>query len=176
MLSNPPEIPARPAALRAGAGPRRSARAALALVASLIAATVLLTTSSVATAQDVTDTPDGLQATTTVVGEVGPVSECSPGHIVRKPNCGIPPQSPTDPGGWLQLSLFYLICAAVVGMVGFVWWRSRVARNERRAAGLDPLTLARERGQDSGQANRRSTRSEPVAEMSSNAPDANAGK
>ena len=95
---------------------------------------------------------------------------------MRKPNCGIPPQSPTDPGGWLQLSLFYLICAAVVGMVGFVWWRSRVARNERRAAGLDPLTLARERGQDSGQANRRSTRSEPVAEMSSNAPDANAGK
>ena len=70
------------------------------------------------------------------------------------------------------MSLFYLICAAVVGIVAFVWWRSRVARNERRAAGRDPLTLARA----SGQGVRRSTRNEPVAETSSKRPEATAGR
>ncbi len=155
---------------------RRSARAALAVVASVLALTVLVASGATAGAQDVTDAPDGAQATTTVVGDVGPVSDCSPGHIVRKPNCGIPPESPTDPGGWLQLSLFYLICASVVGIVAFVWWRSRVARNERRAAGLDPLTLARERGQDGGHGSRRSTLNEPVAATSSKDPEANAGR
>lgn len=166
----------RPDPVRHPSRPQGASRVALALVASLLTATVLLATGGAAGAQDVTDAPDGAQATTTVVGEVGPVSDCSPGHIVRKPNCGIPPESPTDPGGWLQLSLFYLICAAVVGIVAFVWWRSRVARNERRAAGLDPLTLARERGQDSGQGTRRSTLNEPVAATSSKDPDANAGR
>lgn len=110
--------------------------------------------------------------TTTIGPDVGPTSECAPGHIVRRPDCGIAPKSPTDPGGWLQVSLFYLICGSIAIIIGLVWWRSRVARNRRRAAGLDPVTLARA----SGQGVRRSTRSEPVAESSSNRPEASAGR
>lgn len=141
----------------------RPRRALLVALSFVMAAGAVLAVPSVAGAQD---------APTTTVAEVGPVSDCSPGHIVRRPDCGIPPESPTDPGGWIQVSLFYLICAAVVGIVAFVWWRSRVARNERRAAGRDPLTLARA----SGQGVRRSTRNEPVAETSSKRPEATAGR
>lgn len=100
-----------------------------------------------------------------------PIENCGPGHIVRQPNCGIAPKSPTDPGGWLQVSLFYLICVSIVGIIGFVTWRARIARRERAAAGRDPLTLARARGQGM----RRSTRSDPVAETSSKLPEAKAG-
>lgn len=149
---------------------RRFSGAAL-LVASIVAAATLLA-GGTAGAQDATDSPDQQATTTVVVGDVGPASDCSPGHIVRRPDCGIPPQSPTDPGGWLQVSLFYLICFAVVAILGGVWWRSRKLRDQRRAAGLDPLTLAKAKGQGT----RRSTRSEPVAATSSNTPEANAGK
>ncbi|UDY34609.1 hypothetical protein [Dermatobacter hominis] len=154
MPSNRPEPLRRP----------RAGRALLVALSLVMAAGAVLAVPSVAVAQD--------GGPTTTVAEVGPVSDCSPGHIVRRPDCGIAPDSPTDPGGWIQVSLFYLICVAVVGIVAFVWWRSRVARNERRAAGLDPLTLARARGQGM----RRSTRSEPVAETSSNRPEASAGR
>ncbi len=117
--------------------------------------------------------PAGARSTvTTIEPEVGPTSECSPGHIVQRPDCGVAPKSPTDPGGWLQVSMFYLICAAVLGIVVSVWWRSRIARDRRRAAGLDPVTLAKARGQGV----RRNTRNEPVAETSSNRPDATAGR
>ncbi len=144
---------------------------ALAAAALIAAATLLIAPASVG-AQEGSGSSGSPTTVTTVVADVGPVSECSPGDIVRRPDCGIPPESPTDPGGWLQVSLFYLICAAVVGLIAFVWWRSRVARNERRAAGLDPVDVARARGQGV----RRSTRSDPVAETSSKVPDANAGR
>ena len=144
---------------------------ALAAAALVAAATLLIAPASVG-AQEGSGSSGSPTTVTTVVADVGPVSECSPGHIVRRPDCGIPPESPTDPGGWLQVSLFYLICAAVVGLIAFVWWRSRVARNERRAAGLDPDDVARARGQGV----RRSTRRDPVAETSSKVPDANAGR
>jgi hypothetical protein len=141
--------------------PTRRARALL--VAVGLAAVAVLAVPSVAGAQSDGDQPGSDQPATTVA-EVGPVSDCSPGHIVRRPDCGIPPESATDPGGWIQVSLFYLLCGAVVLIVAGVWWRSRQLRAERSAAGLDPLTLA----QASGQGVRRSTRSEPVAETSSN--------
>ncbi len=73
-------------------------------------------------------------------------SDCGPGNIVRPPYCGQEPESRDDPGGWLQVTLFFLVCAVVVGMVAFVWWRSRVARRERTAAGLDPVSVARRSG------------------------------
>ena len=72
---------------------------------------------------------------------------CPPGEIVRGPNCGREPQSKDDPGGWLQVSLFFLVCGVVLGIVGFVWWRARAARAERKAAGLDPVDVARRRGE-----------------------------
>ena len=100
------------------------------------------------------------------------LESCAPGHIVRLPNCGREPQSPTDPGGWLQVSLFFLICGVILALMAFVWWRSRVARREREAAGTDPVSRARA----TGQGVRRSTRSEPVAETSSKVPESNAGR
>lgn len=138
----------------------------------LLALTTAVLFVPVAAAQDGGSGGHRVETTTTVGPEVGPTSECSPGHIVRRPDCGVAPQSPTDPGGWLQVSLFYLICVAVLGIVGLVWWRSRVARRKRREAGLDPVTLARA----SGQGVRRSTRSEPTAETSSKHPEASAGR
>lgn len=103
-----------------------------------------------------------LRTPTTLAG--APLENCAPGNIVRLPNCGREPQSAGDPGGWLQVSLFFLVCGVVLLIMGFVWWRSRVARREREAAGRDPVTMARA----SGQGVRRSTRKEPVAETSSN--------
>ena len=162
MSSNPPDpvtaARRRPArlALRAGA--------ALALV--VVAA---IAVSAPAGAQSGTGGSSGDPAATPTT--FPPVENCGPGHIVRRPDCGIPPKSPTDPGGWLQVTLFYLICAAVAGIVGFVAWRAKVARRERAAAGRDPLTLARA----SGQGVRRSTRRDPVADTSSKIPEAKAG-
>lgn len=73
-------------------------------------------------------------------------SNCSPGEIVQRPDCGREPVDAGDPGGWLQVSLFFLTCAVILGMVGFIWWRSRAARDERRRAGLDPVDVARRSG------------------------------
>lgn len=159
MQSNRPEI--------------RSAAAVLVAAVSLaMAAFVVPSVGASAGALESGDTGAiGADTPTTVVSDVGPTSECSPGHIVRRPNCGIAPESPTDPGGWLQLSLFFLVCAAVAAMIGIAVWRSRIARRNRRAAGLDPVDLARAKGQGV----RLSTRSEPVAETSVNRPDATAG-
>lgn len=143
---------------------RRPAPVLAGLLALALAAGLLLGLAAAAApagAQDGVGGSSGDPATTTTLPSA---PECGPGNIVRFPNCGKEPASATDPGGWLQVSLFYLICVAVVGIVGFVWWRSRVARRERAASGQDPLTLAKARGQGV----RRSTRSEPVADSSVN--------
>lgn len=165
MLSNPPD----PSPHLFRQADRRVGAVSL-LLAGLLTLTVSV---PAAGAQEGSGSSNSPAATTTVAEpDVGPTSECSPGHIVRRPDCGVAPTSPTDPGGWLQVSMFYLICAAVLGIIGLVWWRSRIARDRRRAAGLDPVALARA----SGQGVRRSTRSEPVAETSSNRPEASAGR
>lgn len=80
-------------------------------------------------------------------GQAPTGAECGPGNIVRHPDCGREPVDAGDPGGILQVTLFFLVCAAVVGIAGVVWWRARRARDRRRAAGLDPLELARARGE-----------------------------
>lgn len=69
------------------------------------------------------------------------------GEIIPRPYTGMEPQDPGDPGGWLQVSLFFLLCAAVFGMCVAVWWISRRARQRRDAAGFDPVELARQRGE-----------------------------
>lgn len=76
-----------------------------------------------------------------------PVDSRQLGDMIPKPNTGMEPQSAGDPGGWLQVSLFFLICAAIVVIGLAVWWSSRRARARRAAAGLDPVSLARARGE-----------------------------
>ena len=87
----------------------------------------------------------GAQAGATTTTD--PVDNRRFGDIIPKPNSGKAPETPGDPGGWLQVSLFFLICAAVIGIVLLVWWQSRKARERRAAAGLDPVELAKQRGE-----------------------------
>jgi hypothetical protein len=150
--------------------PRRPSRfiAALALTFSVVVLGAVLAGPSGPAAAAPASSASSAQSDTTIPA----LESCSPGHIVRLPNCGREPQSPTDPGGWLQVSLFFLICGVILALMAFVWWRSRVARRERDAAGTDPVSRARARGQGM----RRNTRSEPVAETSSKVPDASAGR
>jgi hypothetical protein len=69
------------------------------------------------------------------------------GNIVQKPNAGKPAEDPGDPGGWLQVSLFFLICGVIVLLVLGVAWRSRLLRERRTAAGLDPVDVAKRTGE-----------------------------
>ena len=75
-----------------------------------------------------------------------PVDNRELGNSLPQPNRGAAPQSPGDPGGWLQTSLFFLICGGVVLIAVAVWQISRRARLQRTAAGLDPVQVARARG------------------------------
>ena len=161
MLSNPPEPSRRPRAALVAL-----AAAAVVIGSLLSAAGPVVPAGAQEGVGGSSGDPSG-QATTTVQLE-----NCAPGHIVRLPNCGREPQSPTDPGGWLQVSLFFMICGVLLAIMGFVWWRSRVARRARADAGQDPLSRARA----TGQGMRRSTRNEPEADTSANRPEANAGR
>ncbi|MFM7062905.1 MAG: hypothetical protein ACKO04_05360 [Actinomycetes bacterium] len=69
------------------------------------------------------------------------------GNIIQKPNAGKPAEDPGDPGGWLQVTLFFLIVGVVVLLVVGVAWRSKVLREQRRAAGLDPVDVAKRTGE-----------------------------
>lgn len=69
------------------------------------------------------------------------------GDIIPGPNEGSEPQDPGDPGGWLQVSLFFLVCGAILVIVGAVWLSSRRARRAQEAEGRDPVSLARARGE-----------------------------
>jgi hypothetical protein len=69
------------------------------------------------------------------------------GNSLPKPGQGMAPQDPGDPGGWLQTSLFFLICGAILVIVGLVWRSSSRARARRAADGQDPVQLARARGE-----------------------------
>jgi hypothetical protein len=148
--------------------PRRRTRAALA--ALVVTGGLLL--GGLAVATPVSAAPSRAASSAQSDTTTSLLENCAPGHIVRLPNCGREPQSPTDPGGWLQVSLFFLICAVILLLMGGVWWRSHSVRRAREAAGTDPVTRARARGQGV----RRNTRSEPVEDTSSKRPEANAGR
>lgn len=122
-----------------------------------------------------TTTLDTLRPPTTLVEDPF-ATDCSPGNIVVRPDCGREPVDPGDPGGWLQVSLFFLVCGVVLAIVGMLWRRSRRLREERARSGRDPLTVARRRGRGVRTQTRRSTRSEPVADTSENRPEASAGR
>jgi len=68
------------------------------------------------------------------------------GNSIQRPNMGMKPLSPTDPGGWLQVSLFFLICGAIILIALAVWYSSKKKRAKRADAGLDPVSLARATG------------------------------
>ncbi len=93
-----------------------------------------------------------LASTTPVAAQPGETTSTLPtdnrelGNSLPKPNRGMEPQDAGDPGGWLQTSLFFLICGAIVAIVGLVWWSSRRARARRDAAGFDPVEMARRKG------------------------------
>ena len=79
------------------------------------------------------------------------------GHIISRPNSGAAPQTPGDPGGWMQVWLFWVVCIALVGMSLYVWRRSRKARAELKAEGHDRVTVARAHAHGRGPRTPRST-------------------
>jgi hypothetical protein len=114
--------------------------AATALLA-LFAATMLLAgTAAPVGAQD--DGSTTIQTTSTL-----PTDNRELGNSLPKPGQGMEPQDAGDPGGFLQVSLFFLICAAIVVIGLLVWRSSHRARSRRSAAGLDPVATARARGE-----------------------------
>jgi hypothetical protein len=80
------------------------------------------------------------------VQEDGPNSDF--GRISPVPNSGAEPEDPGDRGGWQQLALFVLVCGVILAMGAWVWWRSRIRRDRRRAAGGDPVEVAKREGGD----------------------------
>lgn len=77
-----------------------------------------------------------------------PESNTEFGRIIPSPNSGAEPDDPGDPGGWQQLALFVLVCVVILAMGVWVWWRSRIRRDRRRAAGEDPIDVAKREGAD----------------------------
>ncbi len=119
--------------------PRRPARRVLRAVAAAALAAVVATTLALVSVAPVAAQPG---ATTSTL----PTDNRELGNSLPKPNRGMTPQDAGDPGGWLQMSLFFLLCAAIVAIAGLVWWSSRRARARREAAGLDPVSVARRKG------------------------------
>jgi len=146
-------------------------------LARAVAALVLCACTLVALPALGTPTASAQQgATTTTL----PVGRGDIGDIIPKPNSGHEPEHPGDRGGWQQITLFFLLIAALATITGLVWWSSRRARRRREEAGLDPLSIARARGEGvrrpPDQSARRSTRSEPVEDSSTKRPDSSAGR
>lgn len=126
---------------------------------TLLAALLLMTAlvgpwAGVAAAQS--DDPT-VQTTSTL-----PTDNRELGNSLTRPNQGMEPQDAGDPGGWLQQSLFFLICGAIVVIGLLVWRSSRRATERRAAAGLDPVSLARARGEGVRRADA-SQQSDPAA-------------
>lgn len=114
--------------------------AAVALLA-LFAATMLLAgTAGTVGAQD--DGSTTIQTTSTL-----PTDNRELGNSLPKPGQGREPLRPEDPGGFLQVSLFFLICAAIVVIGLLVWRSSTAARRRREQDGQDPVALAKARGE-----------------------------
>lgn len=118
--------------------PLRAAASSLLIGTLLVASSFLIGLAPVG-AQSGDDTP---QTTSTL-----PTDNRQLGDMIPKPNTGMEPQSAGDPGGWLQVSLFFIICAAIVIIATAIWWSSRRARERRSAAGRDPVSLAKARGE-----------------------------
>lgn len=145
-----PQIDAAPRSRQASsprAGARRSAMAGVALASMA----VLLGAFLASGAGPAAATPSH-PAAASAAAEPGDTTTTLPrdnrnlGNSITKPNQGADPTSPGDPGGWLQVSLFYLVLGSIVAIAGLVWYNSRRARRRREAAGLDPVSIARAKG------------------------------
>jgi hypothetical protein len=140
-----------PTATAAVARPRRRLRAAGPLTVTL-AAVVLVVAMSFGSTAGATGATAAAPASAASPAEPGDTTTTLPrdnrelGNSLPKPNKGADPADAGDPGGWLQVSLFYLICGGMVVIAGLAWFSSRRARARRTAAGLDPVTLARATG------------------------------
>jgi len=117
------------------ANPTRRMATRITVAATTMAVTVA-TFAPVVGAQD--------QPTTTTL----PEDNSDLGRIIPLPNSGHKPIDAGDRGGWQQITLFFAICAVIIGIAAFVWLRSRRARAQRRAAGHDPVAMAKAHGGD----------------------------
>ena len=120
---------------------RRLATAALAAL-FVVTATFLATATPVGAQTDDTTADSTVQTASTL-----PTDNRELGNSLTRPNQGMEPQSAGDPGGWLQQSLFFVVCGAIVVISLLVWRSSRDARARRTSAGQDPGALARARGE-----------------------------
>jgi hypothetical protein len=116
---------------------RRLGAAALAAMFALTLLVGLAASDASAQSDDTT-----VQTTSTL-----PTDNRELGTSLTRPNQGMEPQDAGDPGGWLQQSLFFLICGGIVVITLLVWRSSHRARTRRTAAGQDPVALARARGE-----------------------------
>ncbi len=92
--------------------------------------------------------PDTSSNPSIVTTSTLPESNAEFGRIIPVPNSGTEPEDPGDRGGWQQLALFVLVCGVILAMGAWVWWRSRIRRDRRRAAGGDPVEVAKREGGD----------------------------
>jgi hypothetical protein len=113
---------------------------AFALILATLLVGPLVGSTAAQTDEPVSD--DTVQTTSTL-----PTDNRELGNSLPKPGQGMEPQDAGDPGGFLQVSLFFLICAAIVVIGLLVWRSSHRARSRRSAAGLDPVAVARSQGQ-----------------------------
>jgi hypothetical protein len=60
-------------------------------------------------------------------------------RIITRPEDGVAPEQPGDPGGWEQLALLGMIVVGVAAVGGFVW---RASREARAASGAGPPPTA----------------------------------
>jgi hypothetical protein len=111
------------------------------VAAALVAVTTLVTLGAATTVAGAQTDDTTVQTTSTL-----PTDNRQLGDSLTRPNQGMEPQSPGDPGGWLQQSLFFLVCGGIVVIGLLVWRSSRAARAKRTAAGMDPVTRARATG------------------------------
>jgi hypothetical protein len=99
-------------------------------------------TSTVAPAADVPGEPVGITTSTL------PADNSEVGRIIPLPNSGREPSDPGDRGGWQQATLFFAICAVIVAIGTYVWWRGRRNRARLRDEGIDRVQWARSHGGD----------------------------
>lgn len=124
--------------------PSSARRIGATALAAVFALTVLIGLAATdASAQTDDTTADTTVQTTSTL----PTDYRELGNSLTRPNQGMEPQDAGDPGGWLQQSLFFLICGGIVVIALLVWRSSSRARAARTAAGQDPVSLARARGE-----------------------------
>lgn len=133
--------------------PRTASQLRLGLSAAALLATACIGVfAGTASATPASPAAPAAPAAHTASAEPGDTTTTTPldnrvqGNSITRPNEGADPQSPADPGGWLQVSLFYLICGGIFLMVGLVWFSSRRARARQKAAGTDRLSVAKRSG------------------------------